>query len=574
MKHCINKSIRSARTAALSGLLAALFAAGCTTKDDTLGANLIPDNQQLKAGYAVFQWNREVLTGDKALNPKKYVETRLYQTDSVVSSNLKQGYLGAAYNDTVGLRTAGFLSQFTNYYLVDEGYFGYRPIFDSAQILLSVSAYGRDTMTEQKFYVYEIESNAYLTEKPLSTGKTERDSVFYLNFNPEEAATDAGKKNILGQRLFEFTLGGNNGPSKTAVTMNPTPEGRAFIQRLMLQTGERKGDYSIYDVDNMSEWFDVFKGLYIRPAEAAAMKADGTSKGSVYTLDLSASGFAVYGRNRVEEDPSLIKDTIGMVYYFYVSDLDKGNVSINTVRHDYTGSKIKISEARAYIDGKPNPLENRPDKSRVYVEGMGGVTTEITFTQEFFDDLQKLIDTENAESKKEFSTLAFTQVQMEIYFPDGGRYDWQDIDPSAPDITGGTPADGAPAFTGTPLIDRMNVAPKRIGMYTDYGRKVNISDYAYLYESYYDTSLAYGGYINRSHGCYRMDITSHVQEMWNQYTERGKKLEEVPLRKLYLGPEATDFFTTDFTELQGQPDGDGGESQAPIRFKIAYNLIK
>lgn len=567
MKHCINKSIRSARTVALSGLLAALFAAGCTTKDDTLGANLIPDNQQLKAGYAVFQWNKEVLTGLDALNPKKYVETRLYQTDSVVSSNLKQGYLGAAYNDTVGLRTAGFLSQFSNYYLVDDGYFGYRPIFDSAQILLSVSAYGRDTMTEQKFEVYEIKDNAYLTEKPLSAGKTERDSVFYLNFDPEHAATDADEKNILGQKLFEFTLGGNNGPSKTAVTMNPTPEGREFIQRLMLQTGERKGDYSIYDVNNMSEWFKVFKGLYIRPAEAEKLKAPGQSKGSVYTLDLSASGFAVYGRNRVEEDPSLIKDTIGMVYYFYVSDFTEGNVSVNTVRHDYTDSKINPNEARAYIDGKPNP--NRPEKSRVYVEGMGGVTTEITFTQEFFDDLQKLIDTENAESKKEFTTLAFTQVQMEIYFPDGGRYDWQDIDPSQPGITGNDPK-----FEGSPLVDRMNVAPSRIGMYTDYGRKVNISDYAYLYESYYDTSLAYGGYINRSHGCYRMDITSHVQEMWNQYMERGKKLEEVPLRKVYLGPEATDFFTTDFTELQGQPDDNGSKSQAPIRFKIAYNLIK
>ncbi len=566
MKHCINKFLRSARSLAVCGLFAALCTAGCTTKDDTLGANLIPDNQQLKAGYAVFQWDRKILPDD--LLPKKYVETRLFQTDSIVSSNLGQGYLGAAYNDTVGLRTAGFLAQFSNYYLVDEGYFGYMPIFDSAQILLSVSAYGRDTMTEQKFEVYEIRSNAYLTEKPLSAGKTERDTLFYLNFDPEHAATDGGEKNILGQKLFEFTLGNNNGPSKTAVTMTPTPDGREFVKRLMLQSGERKGDYSIYDTDNLAEWFEVFKGLYIRPANAAAMKADGTSKGSVYALSLAGSGFSVYGRNRVEEDPSLIKDTIGMVYYFNISDYDHGNVSINTVRHDYTGSKIELAEAQAYVDGMPNPVENRPEKSRVYVEGMGGVTTEITFTQEFFDDLQKLIDDENAQSGKEFTTLAFTQVQMEIYFP-GGQYDWQDIDPSQPDITGHDPL-----FTGSPLIDRMNTAPARLGMYTDYGKKTNISDYAYLYETYYDTTLAYGGYINRSHGCYRMDITSYVQEMWNQYMDKGKQLDEVPLRKVYLGPEATDFFTTDFTELQGQPDENGGDGQSPIRFKIAYNLIK
>lgn len=557
MKHCINKFRRSTRTLALFGLLAALCAVGCTTKDDTLGANLIPDNQQLKAGYAVFQWNKEVLTGLDALNPKKYVETRLFQTDSIVSSNLGQGYLGAAYNDTVGLRTAGFLAQFSNYYLVDDGYFGYMPLFDSAQILLSVSAYGRDTLTEQKFEVYEVIDNAYLTEKPLSSGKTERDTLFYLNFDPEKAAADSGEKNILGQKLFEFTLGGDKGPSTTAVTMTPTDDGREFVKRLMLQSGERKGDYSIYDTDNLAEWFEEFKGLYIRPADADKLKTTSESKGSIYALNLSGSGFSVYGRNRVEEDPSLIKDTIGMVYYFNISSYDEGNVSVNTVRHDYAGSKIDPEEAQAYVNGMPNPIENRPEKSRVYVAGMGGVTTEITFTQEFFDDLQKLIDTENDQSHKEFTTLAFTQVLMEIYFPDG-QYDWQDLD----------------AATAGPLIDRMNIAPSRLGMYTDYGKKSGISDYAYLYESYYDTTLAYGGYINRSHGCYRMDITSHVQEMWNQYMDNGKQLDEVPLRKVYLGPDATDFFTTDFTELQGQPDENGGGSQAPIRFKIAYNLIK
>ncbi|MDE7451183.1 MAG: DUF4270 domain-containing protein, partial [Alistipes sp.] len=238
MKHCINKFLRSTRTVALFGLLAALYAAGCTTKDDTLGANLIPDNQQLKAGYTVLQWNKE-------LNPKKYVETRLFQTDSIVSSNLGQGYLGAAYDNTIGLRTAGFLAQFSNYYLVDEGYFGYMPIFDSVQMLLSVAAYGRDTTTEQKFEVYEVIDNAYLTEKPLSSGKTERDTLFYLNFDPEKAATDSGEKNILGQKLFEFTLGGDNGPATTAVTMLPTLDGREFVKRLMLQSGDRKGDYSI-----------------------------------------------------------------------------------------------------------------------------------------------------------------------------------------------------------------------------------------------------------------------------------------------------------------------------------------
>lgn len=190
------------------------------------------------------------------------------------------------------------------------------------------------------------------------------------------------------------------------------------------------------------------------------------------------------------------------------------------------------------------------------------MVTEIDFTQTFFDDLQALIDAENAQSGKAFRTLAFTQVLMEVYFP-GGSYDWQDLD----------------AAQAGPLIERMNAAPSRLGMYTHYWRKIPISDYNYTYESYYDSELAYDGHINRSHGCYRMDITSHVQEMWNQYRKAKQEAGDgfdfekasLPLRKVYLGPEAADLFTSAYAELWGE---EGAGNEAPIRFVIAYNLVK
>ncbi len=55
--------------------IAAAFA-GCTKVDDTLGGNLIPENQQMKAGYVE-------LLGEE-LNPRKYVETRLFQSVSLM----------------------------------------------------------------------------------------------------------------------------------------------------------------------------------------------------------------------------------------------------------------------------------------------------------------------------------------------------------------------------------------------------------------------------------------------------------------------------------------------------------
>ena len=62
---------------------------GCTSVDDTLGSNLVPDNQQMYAGYVTIPRLDE-------LNPKQYVETRLYQTDSIISSNISYGYFGDA----------------------------------------------------------------------------------------------------------------------------------------------------------------------------------------------------------------------------------------------------------------------------------------------------------------------------------------------------------------------------------------------------------------------------------------------------------------------------------------------
>ena len=89
---------------------------GCTSVDDTLGGNLVPDNQQMRAGFVRFPESGE----DKA----KYVTTRLFQSDSVVSSNLSSGYFGSQLNDTLGLRTAGFLTQTINLSEIKEGYFG------------------------------------------------------------------------------------------------------------------------------------------------------------------------------------------------------------------------------------------------------------------------------------------------------------------------------------------------------------------------------------------------------------------------------------------------------------------
>lgn len=83
-------------------------------------------------------------------------------------------------------------------------------------------ATGSDTVTPQLYNVYEVVSNKYLTEKPVESGKSERDTTFYLNFDPVKAGA------VGNEVLFTFTFpdGEKTGPATTYATMKPTQNGR------------------------------------------------------------------------------------------------------------------------------------------------------------------------------------------------------------------------------------------------------------------------------------------------------------------------------------------------------------
>lgn len=533
--------LRNLFTALVAGVLAMGSVACSVDVDDTLGANLIPENQQMKAGYLAID-NR---------NPRRYVETRLYQTDSIVSSNIANGYFGTQLDKKLGRRTAAFLTQYTNYYKVDSGYFGYLPLFDSAQLTLSIDTYGGDTTIVQQFGIYEVISNAYLDKsgKDSKTGKA--DTTFYLTFDPEQEGC------IATNPIFTFKLGGEMGPATKAVTLTPTEEGYDFIDRLFLKSGKYANDYSIYSTDSIKHWVEEFKGLYIKPI-------DPQGDGAIYVTTLENSTLSIYGRNRRKEDPSLIKDTIGMVYYFNDTYYRlNSNISINHIKHDYTQGSLNLDPAQVN-----EAVANRPETTSLIIEGMGGVLSELTLTEEFFAALQTILDNEKAESGKEFSTLAFSQAMIYFYFP-SSIYDYLSIGPALGDQY-------------TSLLDEMDQAQARLGLYTDYKKLTGITDYAYSYEQSYSTTLDYDGHINRSHGRYSMNITGYVQELWNNYRKErdaakaeGRAIDysKIKKRTIYLGPEAYSAYSFDISYLQGANNDNEQELTAPIRMEFTYNMV-
>ena len=129
------------------------------------------------------------------------------------------------------------------------------------------------------------------------------------------------------------------------------------------------------------------------------------------------------------------------------------------------------------------------------------------------------------------------------------------------------------------VIERFDASISRLGPYTDFKTLTPVSDYAYDYEQQYEVTLPYGGYLNRSLGCYTLNISSHIQRLWRRIRRRrsipkrasGGTPGQKRMMTLYLAPGATDLFTFNRIALQG---GIKAGENAPIHMELTYTLIK
>ena len=89
-----------------------------------------------------------------------------------------------------------------------------------------------------------------------------------------------------------------------------------------------------------------------------------------------------------------------------------------------------------------------------------------------------------------------------------------------------------------------------------------------------------------------LDISAHLQEMWNSYMKEKKRLglerlsydeltaeenwsriewDNVEKRSFFIGPEAYSLFTPTHTVIQG---GNDGQNSAPIQLDLTYTMLK
>lgn len=532
--------------AAVAVALVSLFAVGCNDTNFDIGNNFLSDAQEMVMGYIDLQGYKE---GSIELDDR-VMSTKLYRTERIATSRQYTGALGSERSALFGDRQVGFFAQYTPQYSLDDEGFGYEPIVDSVVMLLSVADYSGDTMVVQRYNVYEVLDDTFLT--------TSTDSIF--NFDYKYPTGTLSSEPIF---TFNFPDPDNDYYVYTGyVKASVKSAGKDFLNRLMLKKGEDGSqiDYTYYSSSyDFDDFVESFKGLYICPADDSAL----SSGGATYSFSLSGTGFGFYGRSMYEEDLSIVADTLGMSYIFYDSNVtDIGGVSITTGVRDYSTGSLASD-----IDGATTDLaEGDAHISKVYVEGLGGVATQLTLEREMFEEFERLL----AEANDGYTTIFFNAAKLMIYREEATVYD-------------------EPMVMSPTEVDAISTLPSRLGLYRVYSSFLEdwetsemetATDYNYTYEVTYSVVSDFDGGLNRSLGCYKLNIPLEMQTIWTEYCDAKEEAGGDPANidwaaqdwnKLIIAQTVDNLLSPRRVSLQGEADG---VNDTPIRLSITYTLLK
>ena len=531
-------------------VLSALMTACTTTADYTLGEEIAPGHQQMEVRHRHYK-NGEMVDAHNRENVVacKLMEARLFRSDSIKGNKLDKLVLGLQRNNEWGSRKMSFTSQYLFMSAVTDSLgFGYRPVFDSMCLRFAVDTFAGDTLTPIRFNVYA------LSKPMLERGET-TDSVKYLTYDPRrEGLLDAAAEPIFTFQFPNHAKGVYT--TSEMLRMEETPATKEFIRRLMCleldENGMANGGAEAYQSD--SAFVASFPGLYIEPVEESV-----TGEGSAYTFSPTKTGINLFARTRsMGADTELMADTLNVIYYFrdqYAAA--DGNYSVQSVEFDYTGAEFAHLQYNEPVKGsaEEEAFNDRDEVDISYVDGCGGVVTELRLTDEFLHSLRTLNRNEAGEVTHQ--SAAVNQAALKIYI-EGASYDYMSMNP-------------------VEMADKLDASMSRLGLYTNFKSLTPIPDYMYSVEQAGGT-LVYGGYANRSLACYEMNITSYMQEIINSVLklepdENGElDFSKLALpRKIFLGPEATNLF--DFLHTKTQ-SADSSINPAAIELELTYTLVR
>ena len=427
---------------------------------------------------------------------QKGIESYLTLSDSVATSSLDYAYFGKMTDPNYGARMKG-----------------------SALVQFEYSL-RTDTIAHED-RGSKIDSLALLLGMKTLGGDTLKEQTFDVYRLREILERDSTYYN--GLDVSEFV---EPRPMFTC-TFKGKPRGATSFDTLSLKVADAElaekfmndlwSDTTIYSNDSL--FIALMGGLCITPSGTSPDDA------AIYGLNLQwgteegpNSYLLAFGHEYpAGDDPSLVEEEVMRAFAISNNASYTSSTAVTALDYDYSatswGGNINLDVQ------SDEPLQN-PVKVG-YVQGMMGVSTTLELGDEFMEELRAL--------RPEGCEIFINKAELKVYLSDE-------------DYT---------------LYDS---APQRLGAYIDYPSLHSVADYNYYYEENYDVKLVYDGYLNRTQGCYTMDIALHLQQLLMD-TENTRS------HRMTLGMPDYEMIDDAMVGLNL------GENDTPVKIDITYTVI-
>lgn len=302
--------------AALAIAFIAFFSA-CNNPND-LGMELLPSTDLIEV---------------KNLVDKNSISSYTYTEGPIRTDEPAKSLLGSFYDPVFGKTTINFAAHFR---LQEYPDFGTNTVADSVKLFLYYRLMYGDTVTPQKFRVYELES-------PLDV-----DQDYFQDVDLKEKAS----MHLLGERDYTPVIRLDSASQDTFYQLITIP--------LDISLGQKLVSADSLQMVNNDVFLEYFKGLYIESEEQTSVG------GSILTLEAASSSIfqgsalVVYYNN----DENINKEQPDTMLHPYV--ITQFSARVNSIEHDYSGT---LFEANLNVDSGTDSL--------IYVQATGGLRSKI-----------------------------------------------------------------------------------------------------------------------------------------------------------------------------------------------------
>ncbi len=328
------------------GLLAAIYFFISCNEANELGMELLPNADLIEV---------------RNLVEKNSISSYTFSEGPIRTDKAAKSLLGSFYDPVFGKTTINFATQFRM-----QGYnnYGTNPVVDSVKLYLYYRLRYGDTITTQKFRIYELMEPIISDTINEKTGGS-YDYPYYQDVDLKSMASS----NLIGETDYLPNI------------LNDTLY-KLISVKLDKSLGVKLATVDSLQVLNNDMFLDFFKGLYI---ESEEINSPG---GTILTLEAASdesfpgSALVVYydnDENQAKEKP----DTL-MINSYVITEL---SARVNSIKHDYAGTSF---EANLNVETGEDSL--------IYIQATGG--------------LKSKINIENLESWKDSLNIGINKAEL------------------------------------------------------------------------------------------------------------------------------------------------------------------